>query len=146
MINDVGAIPGIYKIENMLTGECYIGCSSNIQSRLKQHLIDLTNTFHINKLLQRSWDTHGTDAFAFSVVEVVADTALLPHRELHWIHETKALTQGFNTKSDSYKQRTLISIKPDTKLELEELDMGSMNSTLRQLIKMYRKQRGDTLE
>jgi group I intron endonuclease len=144
-MNNEGAVSGIYKIENTRTGECYIGCSTNIQARLKQHLIDLMNEFHINKLLQRSWNIHGAESFVFSVVEVVGDPVFLPHRELYWIQETKALTQGFNTKSDAYKQRTLIQIRPNTKSELEELDMGSMNSTLRQLLKIYRKERGEGL-
>ena len=44
---------GIYKITNELTGEAYIGKSSNIENRITNHFQDLENNQHHNKGLQQ---------------------------------------------------------------------------------------------
>lgn len=132
-------ICGIYKITNEKTRQCYIGSSANVHQRLKDHLHFLIKGTHINTSLQKAWFKHGAPAFSFSIVEVVQDPVLLPERELYWINQSGCLRTGYNTKSDQYRRRTLIQIKPETKLRLERLGIGSMNATLTQLLEFYRK-------
>lgn len=135
-------ICGIYKIANEKTQQCYIGSSVKVHQRLKDHLNFLIKGTHINTSLQKAWLEHGAPAFSLSIIEVVHDPALLPERELYWINQSGCLQTGYNTKSDQYKRRTLIKIKPETKLKLEQLGMGSMNATLTQLFEFYRKFHG----
>lgn len=131
---------GIYMIRNIRTNECYVGSSNVISNRLKDHIVQLTNGSHINKLLLNSWNQYGPDCFEFSILELVKDDKELPSREIYWINKTGALTNGFNTKTDQYKRRTLMQVGPELKVKLESLEMGSMNETLQQLLKFYEKQ------
>jgi group I intron endonuclease len=129
---------GIYQIENLATGEKYVGSSSSMNNRWKSHLTDLANGTHINKKLLNSWNAHGPAQFRFSILEIVADRESLPLRELHRIEQTGALRSGFNTKSDAFTKRTLISIYTDTKKDLEKLGQRSMNAAIQMLLQFYK--------
>ena len=129
---------GIYQIKNRKTEQSYVGSSFSINNRLKDHMTHLANGTHINKDLQESWNHHGPECFEFSILEILQDKNKIDKREIYWIEKTGALNIGFNTKSDQYKSRTLISIHMQTKHDLENLKMGSMNSTIQHLLRFYK--------
>ena len=56
-------------------GRVYIGSSDDILRRWKSHLSQLRDGRHHNYRLQAAWNEHGEAAFAFTVVEEVADLA-----------------------------------------------------------------------
>lgn len=87
---------GIYQIEHVASGKKYIGSARRIRRRISKHKTDLRAGKHHCSKLQRSWDKYGEDAFAFSVVEPIADEAQLLAREQHWIDTEQTLTAGFN--------------------------------------------------
>lgn len=60
--------PGIYKIENIATGDCYIGQSVNPTLRKHQHWRTLNRNKHYNKYLQRAWNKYGQDSFIFEIM------------------------------------------------------------------------------
>lgn len=132
------AITGIYQIKNALTNECYVGSSINVQKRLSDHIKHLASGTHINKLLQNSWKEYGFENFVLGVLEVVENDKDLLEREIYWIQETKALENGFNTKTDQNKHVTVVVVDIETKIDLENLEMGSMQSTVSQLLKFYK--------
>lgn len=134
---------GIYMIKNMIDGQSYVGSSSCVYDRLKSHVTFLVSKTHINKSLQESWNTHGGTAFVFSVLEVVPEDQDLGEREIHWIRKMGAQSDGFNTKTDQYASRSLMSVGSDVHVELEELHMGSMNRTLKVLVDFYRQKHRD---
>lgn len=81
--------PGIYKITNVITGECYIGQSTNVNRRLHDHKRLLRNNKHKYKrgslsLLQIAWNTYGENNFKFEVIEL-CDKQDLNKREIYWI-------------------------------------------------------------
>ena len=93
---------GIYKITCTADRRVYIGQSTNIQSRLKDHARRLSTGNHYNKKLQRAWDKYGSACFAFEVVEKCrCEFDILNEREIHWITEYNALDKydGFNIAS-----------------------------------------------
>lgn len=59
---------GVYQITNKLTGDFYIGSSSNIQKRIWIHRSDLMKNKHTNRHLQRAWNKYGEDAFIFETI------------------------------------------------------------------------------
>ncbi|MEK7136673.1 MAG: GIY-YIG nuclease family protein [Patescibacteria group bacterium] len=136
------SLKGIYQIKNVLTGECYIGSSFNIQRRLADHMRYLSDGVHINKMLQGSWKKYGSENFTISILEIVGDDLALAEREIFWVKKTRAEKDGFNTKTDQHKYSSVIVVNLTTKFELESLGMGSMQSTLSQLLKFYQKQHG----
>jgi len=139
MLSERESVQGIYFIRNIQTGESYVGAAKNIQKRLSAHIIDLVGGVHINPLLQESWNTYGPTSFVFGILEIVRAIEELSSREISWIIKLDAVNNGFNVKSNQHKFRTLVKINPETHMGLEELGLGSMNATLANLLKYYRK-------
>ena len=84
---------GIYKIENMVTGECYVGSAVNMNGRKRQHLHHLRQGKHHSPYLQRSYNKHGEEAFVFSILEECA-REVLTERETYWIRKLKPKYNG----------------------------------------------------
>lgn len=76
---------GIYSIRNSIDQKQYIGSSVNLRNRWRAHLSDLRRGQHGNQYLQRAFDKHGEDAFAFSVLEHLEDSSQLLSREQHYL-------------------------------------------------------------
>lgn len=72
---------GIYCIENIKTGEVYIGQSVNIERRWEQHKQNIKTGKYS---LYHSMRIHGLDSFRFTVIERCS-SADLNARESAWI-------------------------------------------------------------
>lgn len=59
---------GVYKIENIVTGEMYIGSSVDMAVRQRAHFNDLKRKNHHSIHLQKAFDTYGEQNFTFSVL------------------------------------------------------------------------------
>jgi group I intron endonuclease len=88
---------GIYKIVSA-DGRVYIGQSAAIEARWLSHRADLRQSRHNNARLMEAWQRLGSDAFEFSVLEIVDDRKLLNRRERHWIVALSAIDPhaGYN--------------------------------------------------
>jgi group I intron endonuclease len=73
---------GIYTITNKVTGDFYVGSAHNFSARWKLHNTNLRAGKHHSRRLQNSWDKHGVDAFAFTVVVVCAKADVLMYEDL----------------------------------------------------------------
>lgn len=65
----MGKIPGIYKITNISTNDCYVGSSKDIHNRWKQHRYKLNHNKHHSKYLQNAWNKYGEAAFVMEILE-----------------------------------------------------------------------------
>ena len=88
---------GIYKITNLITEQCYIGQSVNIQQRMKQHCkcglgIEASST---NKLYN-SMQKDGVWNFSFELLEE-CPRELLNQKETFWIDTYSSNIYGLNT-------------------------------------------------
>ena len=95
----MGKISGIYKITHKESKKVYIGQSTDVKERLKDHKRRLNNNKHDNSYLQNSWNKYGENAFDFSVIEeLTKDFRLLNEREVHWITYYDSLNKqkGYN--------------------------------------------------
>ena len=63
-----GMICGIYKIENIVTGDIYIGQSIDLRKRKNGHFCRLKNNNHRNSHLQRAYHKYGAENFEFRIV------------------------------------------------------------------------------
>jgi group I intron endonuclease len=60
---------GIYCIENVKTGECYVGQTRRkFRIRKPEHFTDLENGLHTSDVLQKSFNKHGKSTFRFKVL------------------------------------------------------------------------------
>lgn len=76
---------GIYHIVNIITGDEYIGSSSNSKKRKGEHFSLLRHENHYNSYLQRAFSKYGEDSFRFELLEIVGDIDKLFLREQWWI-------------------------------------------------------------
>lgn len=75
----------VYRIIHLATGRCYIGSTVNRSDRWQLHRWHLNHGSHHSPKLQRAWNKYGRDAFAFEVVEVVADPNQALDREQFYL-------------------------------------------------------------
>jgi group I intron endonuclease len=103
----------IYKITNLKNGKFYIGKTSNIERRWKEHLSLAGKKRHplYDAILH-----YGAENFVMEVVDK-ADKSLIDTLEREWIEKTKAIEIGYNLTEGGTGGDTF-SNKPD---ELKEL-------------------------
>lgn len=77
-------ISGVYKIINTITGDFYIGSSSDIEDRWANHRSYSAWNYLPNSKLYQAMSQYGRDNFTFEIVE---ETSNLKEREQYWINE-----------------------------------------------------------
>ena len=75
----------IYKIQNLITNEIYVGSALNFQKRKWSHLHKLRHNKHHSPILQNSWNKNGEINFNFIVIEEVDIKENLIIREQYYI-------------------------------------------------------------
>jgi group I intron endonuclease len=79
-----------------LYGVYYIGCSSNIETRIKDHLSALDRGSHTNKKIQNAYNKYGTPVF--EILET-CNIDNLSQREIYYINLFDSYRSGFNLTS-----------------------------------------------
>lgn len=95
-------LSGIYKITCYNNDKFYIGSSTNINRRLKEHVGLLRNNKHSNPRLQKDWNKYGEKNFKYEIIETIHDTSKLLIKEKWWLDNTKCYERkiGFNISSN----------------------------------------------
>ena len=93
----------------------YIGSTTDIKRRLKDHRSSLKYGHHKNKILQNAWNKYGESSFCFTIVEVIEseyDKYLLESREDEWMKKENSLhPNGFNLMTAEHNLHTEIMRK-----------------------------------
>lgn len=71
---------GIYKIENIINGKCYIGQSENLPIRIKTHINNIKKIKENNKELNIDAEKYGVENFKIEVIEY-CDISKLDEKE-----------------------------------------------------------------
>jgi group I intron endonuclease len=110
---------GIYVIENIETGDEYVGSSSDISNRIRDHINRLRQRKHHNQKLQNSFSKHGNGSFRWCIIETVIDESLLYEREQSWID---LLNPKYNILKNTITNRkpTGILFSPEHKQKLKD--------------------------
>ena len=117
------SISGIYKITNLISNKLYVGCASNIRTRINGHLYDLRKGIHSNTYLQKAWTKYGKENFIFEMIEK-CDITDLHAREHYWVNEFNALDKsiGYNLKPTDPNGCSIHS--EETKEKLRQANKG----------------------
>lgn len=86
---------GIYEIVNIINNKRYIGLSTNVYNRWKQHVNALESNTHHNAHLQSAWNKYPKDSFRFNIVERCEKEELVD-REIYWIAFYDSFRNGYN--------------------------------------------------
>lgn len=85
---------GIYKYQNKINNKVYIGQSSNIENRYKQHLYDAAK--HPGESgVDYAIAKYGIDNFDFQIIEI-CPIEKLDEREIYWIDFYDSYHNGYN--------------------------------------------------
>ena len=93
---------GIYKITNTTNDRIYIGQSTNIADRWKQHIKRGTGAEKgtlVGEKLYRAMFEDGIWNFSFEILEIVENKEDLNDREKYWINYFSAKEFGYNMKN-----------------------------------------------
>ena len=74
-------LSGIYRIKNIITNDCYVGSSVNIERRWKQHHRRLKKNTHDNQYMQNAYNKYGTDAFKYEILEICPAELILEREQ-----------------------------------------------------------------
>lgn len=91
---------GIYKITNKINNKCYIGKSSDIDRRWKDHQRLAFSSGHkeYNKVLYQAFRKYGLENFNFEIIEEIEDNyeSLSNEKEKYWIQFYNSYQTGYN--------------------------------------------------
>ena len=94
-------VPGIYLIENIINGKCYVGQSINLRKRLLQHYSNGHNSKFYYKHLYAAISKYGICNFKLTILEVIDPfitnlPELLNSLEISYIEKYNSFTCGYN--------------------------------------------------
>lgn len=78
------SVPGVYRIINTKTNTIYIGSSTDVRARLRNHFWSLNDSSHDNIHLQRAWNLDGSEVFELEQI-IQCDKIYLIEKEQWWI-------------------------------------------------------------
>lgn len=68
---------GIYQIRCLINNKVYVGKSTNLKARFKNHKNTLKNNTNRNRFLQKDWNKYGESFFVFEIIEFAKESCLL---------------------------------------------------------------------
>lgn len=130
---------GIYAIVNVITGDRYVGATTNISRRWNSHRALLRIGKGLPKL-QTAWNEYGEGAFWVLVVKQIDDPNELNEAENHYLTIMKP---EYNTRNGSSHSRTPRKRTVTTET-LEKMRAAKANISPETREKMSRAKRGKT--
>ena len=73
---------GVYEIVNIITGDCYIGSTIDLEKRKKQHFRESTWKYDPNKPLYKDMKQYGKDNFLFKPIQLCDPTELKKYEQI----------------------------------------------------------------
>lgn len=86
---------GIYKIENLINGHCYIGQSINIEERWREHRKSINNTEDWSRSIYQAIRKYGLENFSWEIIEECSKNEL-DEKETYWIDYYNSYKNGYN--------------------------------------------------
>ena len=113
---------GIYKIENLINGSCYIGQSINIYKRWQDEKEAAFNPKHgaYNYPLSCAFRKYGIENFSFNILEECKREDL-NKKEIYWIAQYNSYNNGYNQTPGGDTVLHMCKLTPQKALEIIEI-------------------------
>ncbi len=116
---------GIYKIENLINGKCYIGQSIDITRRWRQHRSDYKDgTVSLYQAIKK----YGLNNFSFEIIEECSVDEL-DNREIYWIEYYNSYNNGYNETLGGSNRKAWLKINNE---QLQEIISYLQNTNISQ--------------
>jgi len=131
----------IYKIENLVTHQCYVGqTTKNVEERWAMHIYTMDRKKYRNYKLYQAMREYGIDNFTISDLQIVAgktQTELqerMDEMEKYWIDNLNAMENGYNATSGgirSYKfdEKTKSKMATKNQWKWAKVDVYKLDGT-----------------
>ena len=86
----------VYAIVNTVNGKAYIGSTTDVKRRWRQHQTGLRGDHHWNPHLQNSWNQYGEQAFGFVILEEGVPGSRLIQQEQRWLDKYLVASGAYN--------------------------------------------------
>lgn len=139
---DVPRTAGIYMIENLITNQKYIGGTSNIRRRFRQHYKMLNTKTHFNYNLQNSWDECSFNDFEFKLIESCNEEKI-KEREQYYIdfYDASNIEFGFNIAPFSDSTKGVVKTEEFKQKISEATKLAMANPEVREKLSIAQKKR-----
>lgn len=131
---------GIYKIENLINGNCYIGQSVNIYKRWQSEKEVAFNSQSeaYNYPLSCAFRKYGIENFSFNILEE-CQREELNEKEIYWIAQYDSYNNGYNQTPGGDTVLHMCKLTPQKALEIIEILSKDVEGVIshRQLAKDY---------
>ena len=120
-------IQGIYKIINKTNNKVYIGQSTNIKKRFKEHNFYISN--NIKYPLYKAIRKYGLHNFEFIIIEVINDRKELDQKEQYWLdnYQSYLPEKGYNLASTAGSKKNY-KVSQETRLKMAKAKKGKKHS------------------
>lgn len=121
----------IYCYENKINGKCYVGQTSNIERRNKEHMSRAFNYLanETGTLFHQMLRKYGKENFQLSILEVIEDATqdYIDEREIYWIKEKHSFVQdnGYNMTRGGRRNTQIKEYKTVSDKEIVDLLQNS---------------------
>ncbi len=116
-------VSAIYILINKKNNKIYIGQTSDIRRRQKDHIKSLSTGNHRNRYLQRAWDKYGKETFEFKVLEYCS-VETLDEREQHYLDIYIPRGICYNISTDAKVNKRGVSPSLETREKLRQANLG----------------------
>ena len=102
-MEDLKGAMGVYSIKNNITGNSYIGQSTEIRNRWYAHQYELREGKHYSLLFQKEWDLYGKDSFEITILhKFTGDESLIERMQIEekYIKENQPKFNNLGTERD----------------------------------------------
>jgi len=114
---------GIYSITNSITGDMYIGQSSNLKNRQYGHFNDLRKNKHHSTYLQNAYNKYGESVFEFKII-LFCDKSNLTYYEQQCVF---AFNSVYNMMKNCFESRYGVPQSEAARLKISMATKGSNN-------------------
>lgn len=113
---------GVYIIQNIINGKCYVGSSYNIRKRLFWHSNMLENNNHPNKKLQNSYNKHSKINFIF--IPLLNCPKEYNHILEQWVMDKSDYNCWYNIAKDCLKPNRGLKLTQEQKDKISDCNKG----------------------